>query len=157
MTSLSQVWASAASSPLSAPQKNGLKPVVLEKMGSAAGNTVYSAGFMLGVNTKMQQEKGLKTGDTTEKFYEDMMKVSQGRGDPALTRLVAENADDTLNWLHDYVGVKYGVGAKLVWPMLQRAHLTIGEEKPGGKTVDELSLEKSKRVEYSYHLQRQSR
>ncbi len=71
----------------------------------------------------------MKTGDTTEKFYEDMMKVSQGRGDPALTRLVAENADDTLNWLHDYVGVKYGVGAKLVWPMLQRAHLTIGEEK----------------------------
>ena len=45
---------------------------------------------MLGVNTKMQQEKKLETGDTVDKFYEDMMKVSQGRGDPKLTRLVAE-------------------------------------------------------------------
>lgn len=126
--------------------ENGLKPVVLEKMGSAAGNTVYSAGFMLGVNTKMQQEKGLKTGDTVDKFYEDMMKVSQGRGDPALTRLVAENADETLNWLHDYVGVKYGVGAKLVWPMLQRAHLTIGEEKPGGKQLMSYLLKKAKEL-----------
>ena len=39
-------------------------------------------------------------------------------------------AQKTLNWLHDYVGVKYAVGMKLVWPMLQRAHLTIGEKKP---------------------------
>ena len=38
----------------------------------------------------MQQEKKLETGDTVDKFYEDMMKVSQGRGDPKLTRLVAE-------------------------------------------------------------------
>ena len=106
--------------------QDGLKPVILEKMSSASGNTIYSAGFMLGVNTKMQQEKKLETGDTVDKFYEDMMKVSQGRGDPKLTRLVAEKADETLNWLHDYVGVKYAVGMKLVWPMLQRAHLTIG-------------------------------
>lgn len=82
-------------------------------MSSASGNTIYSAGFMLGVNTKMQQEKKLETGDTVDKFYEDMMKVSQGRGDPKLTRLVAEKADETLNWLHDYVGVKYAVGMKL--------------------------------------------
>lgn len=40
--------------------QDGLKPVILEKMSSASGNTIYSAGFMLGVNTKMQQEKNLK-------------------------------------------------------------------------------------------------
>ncbi len=124
----------------------GLKPVVLEKMGEASGNTVFSAGFMLGVNTKMQQEKGVKSGDTVEKFYEDMMKVSQGRGDPALTRLVAEQADNTLNWLHDYVGVQYAVGANLVWPMLQRAHLTTGDVKPGGKQLMEYLLKKAKEL-----------
>lgn len=124
----------------------GLKPVILEKMGEAAGNTVYSAGFMLGVNTKMQQEKGVKNDDTVDKFYEDMMKVSQGKGDPALTRLVAEQADATLNWLHDYVGVQYVVGAKLVWPMLQRAHLTTGDIKPGGKQLMEYLLKKAKEL-----------
>lgn len=126
--------------------EDGLKPVVLEKMSSPAGNTIYSAGFMLGVNTKMQQEKNLQTGDTVEKFYEDMMKVSQGRGDPALTRLVAEKADETLNWLHDYVGVKYAVGMKLVWPMLQRAHLTVGEKKPGGTQLMIYLLNKAKEL-----------
>ena len=126
--------------------QDGLKPVILEKMSSASGNTIYSAGFMLGVNTKMQQEKKLETGDTVDKFYEDMMKVSQGRGDPKLTRLVAEKADETLNWLHDYVGVKYAVGMKLVWPMLQRAHLTIGEKKPGGTQLMLYLLAKAKEL-----------
>ena len=75
-----------------------------------------------------------------------MMKVSQGRGDPKLTRLVAEKADETLNWLHDYVGVKYAVGMKLVWPMLQRAHLTIGEKKPGGTQLMLYLLAKAKEL-----------
>ena len=124
--------------------EDGLKPVILEKMSGPSGNTIYSAGFMLGVNTKMQQEKGLKTGDSVEQFYKDMMEVSQQKGDPALTRLVAEKADETLNWLHDYVGVKYAVGMKLVWPMLQRAHLTIGEKKPGGTQLMYYLLDKAK-------------
>lgn len=126
--------------------ENGLKPILLEKMGSASGNTIYSAGFMLGVNTKMQQAKNLQTGDTVDKFYEDMMKVSQGRGDPVLTRLVAEEADNTLNWLHDYCGVQYAVGMNLVWPMLQRAHLTTGEQKPGGKQLMNYLLAKAKEL-----------
>ncbi len=125
--------------------QNGLKPVILEKMGSPAGNTVYSAGFMLGVNTKMQQAKGISSG-TVDAFYEDMMKVSQGKGDKALTRLVAEKADETVNWMSEYVGVKFAVGMKLVWPMLTRAHLTIGEVKPGGKQLMNKLLAKAKEL-----------
>lgn len=125
--------------------QNGLKPVVLEKMGGPAGNTVYSAGFMLGVNTKMQQAKGI-SGDTVESFYEDMMAVSQGKGDKALTRLVAEKADETVNWMHDYVGVNFAAGMKLVWPMLTRAHLTIGEVKPGGKQLMNCLIAKAKEL-----------
>ena len=68
--------------------ENGLKPILIEKMGSPAGNTVYAAGFMLGVHTKAQKAKNANAADTTEKFYEDMMKVSQGKGDKALLTLV---------------------------------------------------------------------
>ena len=125
--------------------QNGLKPVVLEKMGSPAGNTVYSAGFMLGVNTPMQKAKGI-TGDTVDAFYEDMMAVSQGKGDKALTRLVAEKADETVAWMNEYVGVKFAAGMKLVWPMLTRAHLTIGDVKPGGKQLMNDLLAKAKEL-----------
>lgn len=56
--------------------QNGLKPLLIDKMGSPAGNTVYAAGFMLGVHTKAQQAKGANASDSVDKFYEDMMTVS---------------------------------------------------------------------------------
>ncbi len=121
----------------------GLKPVLIEKMKAPAGNTVFSAGIMLGVNTKMQQGKKLPE-DSVEKFYEDMMTVSQGKGDKALTKYVAEHADETLEWLVDYVGVKYMTGAVLTWPMSGRAHITDGDVKPGGKQLSEYLVNKAK-------------
>ena len=75
----------------------GLKPLLLEKMMDSSGNTIYAAGFMLGTNTKMQRAAGI-SGDTTDKFYDDMIKVSKGHGDPALTRYFVDHADQTLEW-----------------------------------------------------------
>lgn len=126
--------------------QNGLKPILIEKMGSPAGNTVYAAGFMLGVHTKAQQAKNANAGDSSEKFYEDMMKVSQGKGDKALTRYVAEHADDMMNWMMDYVGVKFAAGMKLVYPMLERAHLPLGEAKPGGKQLANVLMAKARKL-----------
>ena len=126
--------------------QNGLKPILIEKMGSPAGNTVYAAGFMLGVHTKAQQAKNANASDSSEKFYEDMMKVSQGKGDKALTRYVAEHADDMMNWMMDYVGVKFAAGMKLVFPMLERAHLPLGEAKPGGKQLANVLMAKARKL-----------
>ena len=105
--------------------QNGLKPLLIEKMSMPAGNTIYAAGFMLGVHTA--QQKGVNDADSVDAFYEDMMKVSQGKGDKALTRKIAEDCDAMMGWLSDYVGVKFSKPAKLVWPMLSRAHLVLGE------------------------------
>ena len=99
---------------------------------------------MLGVNTKDQKAKKANESDSSEKFYEDMMKVSQGKGDKALTRYVAEHADDMMNWMMDYVGVKFAAGMKLVFPMLERAHLPLGEAKPGGKQLANVLMAKAR-------------
>lgn len=112
----------------------GLKPVLIEKMRAPAGNTVFSAGVMVGINTKMQQGKNLPQ-DSVEALYEDMMKISQNRADKALTKRVAENATKTVEWMADYVGVKYLTGNMSMWPILGRAHTAIGEIKPGGKQL----------------------
>ena len=126
--------------------QNGLKPILIEKMGSPAGNTVYAAGFMLGVHTKAQKAKNANANDTTEKFYEDMMTVSKQHGDKALTRYVAEHADAMMDWLQDYVGVKFIAGMKLAFPMLERAHLPVGEAKPGGKQLANYLLAKARKL-----------
>ena len=123
--------------------EKGLKALLIEKMPMPAGNTIYAAGFLLGVNTSFQKGKDLPK-DSVDAFYEDMMKVSQGKGDPKLTRKVAEQADPTLEWLHSYCGVNFAAGSKLVWPMLSRAHLVVGDVKPGGGQLAKTLLEKAK-------------
>lgn len=126
--------------------QNGLKPILIEKMGSPAGNTVYAAGFMLGVHSKPQQAKNVNTADSVEKFYQDMMNVSQGKGDKELTRFVAEHADAMIDWMSDYVGIRYNVGMKLVYPMLERVHLPTGNVKPGGKQLANTLLAKAMKL-----------
>ena len=58
--------------------ENGLKPLLLEKMAMPAGNTIYAAGFLLGVNTSFQKAKNVQ-GDSAEQFLKDWMKVTQGK------------------------------------------------------------------------------
>ena len=53
----------------------GLKPLLLEKMPMPAGNAIYAAGFLLGLNTSFQKAKNVPA-DTAEAFYDDMMKDS---------------------------------------------------------------------------------
>ena len=122
----------------------GLNAILLEKMPAPMGNTVYSAGFMLGVHTKAQQAKNVNADDTVDKFYEDMMKVNKGMGDKVLSRYLAEHSDETLNWLMDFVGVKFATGLNLAFPMLNRAHLTIGQIKPGGAQLAQNLMDKAK-------------
>ena len=121
----------------------GLKPLLLEKMPMPAGNTIYAAGFLLGLNTSFQKAKGT-ANDTNEAFFNDMMKVSQQKAVPVLTHKVVDNCTRLLEWLHSYCGVNFNTGAKLVWPMLTRAHLVTGEVKPGGGQLAMTLLNKAK-------------
>lgn len=126
--------------------QNGLNPILVEKIGSPAGNTVYAAGFLLGVHTKAQKAKNFNTEDTTEKFYQDMLTVSKGHGDKALTRYVAEHADAMMDWMTDFVGIQFITGMKSISPVLGRSHLPAGETKPGGKLLADLLMKKAREL-----------
>ncbi len=109
----------------------GLKPLLLEKMDMPFGNTIYAAGFLLGPNPSFQKAAGT-ANDTNEAFFNDMMKVSQGKADPALTHKVVDNCTRLLEWLHSDCGINFKTGARLVWPQLTRSHLVTGDVQPGG-------------------------
>ena len=121
----------------------GLKPRLLEKMPMPAGNAIYAAGFLLGLNTSFQKAKNVPA-DTAEAFYDDMMKVSQQKAVPALTHTVVDNCTRLLEWLHSYCGINFLTGNKLVWPQLYRSHLVTGELKPGGAQLVMTLLNKAK-------------
>ena len=75
----------------------GAKVALLEKMPMPFGNTIYAGGHFNATNTFVQKENGFT--DTIDEFYKDMMAVSQGRGDPELTRVYCEKSADCIEWL----------------------------------------------------------
>ena len=121
----------------------GATVAVLEKMGMPFGNTIYAGGIFNATNTYVQKEQGLT--DTVDAFYEDMMKVSQGRGDPQLTRVYADESASAVQWLHDRVGINFKKIVKEVWPGLVRGHVVDGPKKPGGAQLITQLLEQVKK------------
>lgn len=58
----------------------GAKVAVLEKMPTSFCNTIYAGGMINASNSSVWKEQGIS--EDVETFYNDMMKVSMGRGDP---------------------------------------------------------------------------
>lgn len=108
----------------------GATVALLEKMSMPFGNTIYAGGIFNATNTSVQKEQGLS--DSVDAFYADMMKVSQNRGDAALTRVFAEESGAAIEWLRERCGIKFKKIVKEVWPGLVRGHVVDGPKKPGG-------------------------
>lgn len=121
----------------------GAKVALLEKMSAPFGNTIYAGGHFNATNTFVQKENGFT--DTIEEFYKDMMTVSQGRGDPKLTRIYCEKSADCIEWLTKRCGIKWGKMVKEVWPATVRGHVVAGPKKPGGAQLTTQMLDEVKK------------
>lgn len=122
----------------------GANPVILEKMSRPSGNTIFSGGIVNATNTYVQKQQGVK--DTLEDFYNDMMKVSLGRGDPELTRMYVEKSGEQIQWLTDMCGVRFRPLENEVWPMLQRGHVVDGPLNPHGAQLSKHLLDTVKKL-----------
>jgi fumarate reductase flavoprotein subunit len=64
------------------------------------GGTLHlSAGQISASRTSAQQRRGIN--DDPDRHYDDIMRISRGTADPALTRLAVEHVSDMLAWLVD--------------------------------------------------------
>lgn len=78
----------------------GASVLLLEKQANVGGNTRISGGFFAAVDPERQTRQGIQ--DSVEKFYEQMMVSGGSRTNPALARILVEEADDALRWLEGY-------------------------------------------------------
>ncbi len=122
----------------------GASPVILEKMARPSGNTIFAGGIINACGTFVQKGQGVN--DSLEAFYEDMMKVSLGRGDEELTRMYVEKSAEEIQWLADVCCVKYRPLENEVWPMLQRGHVVEGPLKPAGAQLSKNMLDTVKKL-----------
>ena len=77
----------------------GARVLVVESTDRIGGTFHYSSGQMSAAGTRVQALKGIH--DTPDLHYQDVMRISRGTADPALTRLAVDHAADTLHWLID--------------------------------------------------------
>ena len=108
----------------------GLKPIVLEKMDYAAGNSLYASGGIAAWGTAQQKAEGHE--ESEQSFREDMMKVSEYRADPELVDTYVKNIGKDLTWLKEHIGVKFAKIRRKPWPLNYRMHNVDGQGLTGG-------------------------
>jgi len=74
----------------------GAKVLLVEKSPIMGGTMDRSSGQVAAAGTIWQLEKGIS--DTPQAHYDDVMRINRNTSDPVLTRLLVDNAGDTLNW-----------------------------------------------------------
>jgi fumarate reductase flavoprotein subunit len=77
--------------------KRGAKVLLVDAANDIGGTLHLSAGQLSGAGTHTQAKKGIV--DSPKQHFDDIMRLSNGKADPSLAKLVADNAGDTINWL----------------------------------------------------------
>lgn len=86
-------------------KKAGSSVLILEKMKGYGGNSTISAGAIAAAETQMQADFGIT--DSSQLFYQDMMKAGLGLNQPKLVQVLTERSSETFQWTIDFLGVKY--------------------------------------------------
>ena len=83
----------------------GSSVIVLEKMKVTGGNTRISDGGVSAPGNYLQKQRGIE--DSPELFYQDMIRAGLGLNHPHLVKVVAEQANETVEWTRNTLGVRY--------------------------------------------------
>jgi len=82
----------------------GTKVTVLEKLPVMGGHTIISGGSVNAPDPERQAKLGIK--DSPDLFFEQTLKAGDYRSDPALVRVLADNATDMIHWF-EQLGLKW--------------------------------------------------
>ncbi|KFZ36997.1 fumarate reductase [Shewanella mangrovi] len=128
----------------------GLKPLLIEKMDLPAGNSIYALGGVCACGTRFQKEAGIDANK--EDLFTDMMAVSAGQADPALTRTYVEQVGGAVDWLQDTVGLKFLKMIQMPYPFLNRLHRIDGGGITGGGKLIRLLVAACKKRNIPLHF-----
>ena len=159
----------AALSAAVSAHENGARVLVLEKAPrELRGGNTHWAGAVLriafddprdlapllpGIESEYEDFYDGITPYTREDYHGDLMRVTSGRTDPVLSRILVDNSKDTVFWMHEVGGVKMepaitvaGVkkGNMVVWPrglVVRAQHEGVGLSRTWFSTVQKRGIE----------------
>lgn len=84
----------------------GVKTIVLEKMPMVGGAFAMHGGWMIVQGSKLQKEMGV-TEDSPNAMVHDFLANGHYKNDLMKLNMYATHVGSTIDWLQDYVGVKF--------------------------------------------------
>ena len=86
-------------------QEWGIETLVVDKMANAGGATALTGALINGGCSKQQAERGVT--DDVQTMFMDAMVYGSFQNDARMTWLMVNNTGDSVDWLHDTVGVEF--------------------------------------------------
>ena len=79
-------------------KENGTESIILEQDKVPYGSTGMSYGAICAAGSQIQKSAGIE--DCADDLYEDILKITDGKTDIKLARLLADFSGPTVDWLH---------------------------------------------------------
>ena len=105
----------------------GKTVVMLEKMDIYGGNTNAGEGTLNAPDPERQEPLGIE--DSPDLFYQQTFEGGDELGDPALVRILADNALDAVHWMEDHGLVYEKEPFTAIGGLWQRGHAVEVEKK----------------------------
>lgn len=86
-------------------QEQGIETLVVDKMANEGGATALTGALINGGCSKQQAERGVT--DDVQTMFMDAMVYGSFQNDARMTWLMVNNTGDSVDWLHDTVGVEF--------------------------------------------------
>ena len=86
-------------------QEQGIETLVVDKIANAGGATALTGALINGGCSKQQAERGVT--DDVQTMFMDAMVYGSFQNDARMTWLMVNNTGDSVDWLHDTVGVEF--------------------------------------------------
>lgn len=116
----------------------GAQVILLEKTGAIGGTTATSQGMIAGYETYMTKPQDIHY--TAEQMYHNLMNNASYRLDPALTKITVEKSGETIDYLHERMGMEFNETIWTYYGNLQMMHVVTGAG-PAMKTAMQATLD----------------
>ena len=86
-------------------KRAGSSVIVIKKRKVRGGNSMISGGVVSAAGSPLQRRKGVQ--DSPELLLQVMLKAGPYLNYPDLVWIIAEKSNETVQWMINYLGVKY--------------------------------------------------
>ena len=116
----------------------GANVILLEKTAAIGGTTATSQGMIAGYETYKTKEQDIHY--TVDQMYHNLMNNASYRLDPALTTITVTKSGETVDYLHERMGMEFDDTIWTYYGNLQMMHVVTGAG-PAMKTAMQATLD----------------